>query len=92
MKGFDPDMHYHTLCSDCWEQVGLYGDEAGLRFWKMASTWINGKWTDEELKELADSPVGQSMVKEIISAMDMEMRYRLIKQEAQKYLDQSNPL
>ena len=83
-KGFDPEFGHHVMCGECWDVCGLFGDEASLKFWRMAFNWVNGTWTDEELKELADSPVGQTMVKEIISAMDIGMRYRLLKQEITK--------
>jgi len=84
-KRFEPEQEWHFLCnedtSDCWGIVGLYGDEHAIKFWRMWSTWINGEWTDEEVKELADSPVGQDVIKTLLKQMDHDCKIKLLKKQ-----------
>jgi hypothetical protein len=81
---FEPWAEYHILCPECWEEVGLFGDSESMKFWRTASSWANGTWTREELKELADSAVGQEIVKDILSEMDMACKLTLLRQEIEK--------
>jgi len=50
-----------------------------MKFWRTASAWANGDWTEEEMKELADSAIGQEIVKDILSVMDYKCKLNLIK-------------
>jgi hypothetical protein len=82
-KKFEPDQEWHFLCkedvSGCWEEVGLFGDPEAIRFWRMASTWVNGEFPEEWVKELADSPVGQSLLKALLFQMDHDCKIKLLK-------------
>jgi hypothetical protein len=80
-KKFDADQDYHSLCPDCWQEIGLYGDQEALRFWGAVGKLLNGEWTDEESKELADSAAGQEILKWLLDSMDIEMKIRLLKRE-----------
>lgn len=81
---FEPEAEYHILCPDCWSEVGLYGDSESLKFWRTASQWANGNWTQEELKELADSAIGQEILQDLLDAMDIGMKLKLFNQEVRK--------
>ena len=81
---FLPEETFHMLCPECWEIVGLYGDSDSMKFWRTAGSWVNGDWTEEELKELADSAAGQEIVKDVLSHMDVGMRIRLLKQQVKE--------
>ena len=78
-KPFEPEVEYHILCPECWEEVGLFGDSESMKFWRTASAWANGDWTEEEMKELADSAIGQEIVKDILEVMDYKCKLNLIK-------------
>ena len=80
-KRFDPNQNYHSLCGECSDEVGISYDADNSKFWKMASTWMNNKWTYEEMKELADSAAGQQIVKDILGSMDLTMKIRLLKKQ-----------
>ena len=80
-KSYEPEQTHYVLCEDCWSEVACYGDPENMKFWRTASAWANMNPTEEEMKEFADSPVGQSIVKSILEVMDYKCKLNLIKQQ-----------
>ena len=86
-KRFEPEQPWHSLCKEnCWEEVGCYGDEEAIRFWKIGSTFANTHWIESEMKEFSDCAVGQELLHSLLDHMDGEMKYRLLKKEIDKLL------
>ena len=83
-KKYEQGQSYFVLCEECWDEIGLLGDSDSMKFWRTASAWANGDFTREELEELADSAVGQEIIKQILEYMDVAMKLRLIRQELEK--------
>ena len=83
-RRYDRDVHYFSLCPECYDAVGLYGDADSSKFWRLTAAWLNNEWTVEEMKELADSGAGQRIVEDILEAMDVGMKIRLLRREINK--------
>ena len=80
-RKYDRDKVFHSLCGECYDEVGLYGDADSSKFWRIASTWMNTNWTEPELKDLADSAGGQQIIKDLLEVMDVSMKIRLLKKQ-----------
>ena len=81
---FYPDEKFHYLCSDCYENYGLYGDEEWGKHLSALSTLINDKITQEQAEQVAGFASVHKLVVDWISDMDLESRFRLLKKEIGK--------
>jgi hypothetical protein len=76
--GQETNQDFHSLCPDCYPEVGLYGDEENAKMWRGASLLINTEYTQEDLTALADAPAFQDFIKTVIDAMPLKEQFVLL--------------
>ena len=73
-----------ALCEECWGIPVTDGSTENIAAWYAWSRLINGEWSIDEIRQFADAPAVQGLVRRLIAAM--ELRKLFVSKESEKYL------
>ena len=77
--GAEPKL---ILCDECYALPVHDGSLEGWQIWRAIHTLVNAKLSPEDIIQLADSPMVQGLMRELIAAM--EFRTLFLKKEVDK--------